>query len=383
MTRAVADLARAQAKLGHAVHVATSDAWDESVRRPAGRSVEPEGTVVHVFPNASARLAYAQVYLPLGMGVYLARAAGGVDVVHVHGHRNAPQVAAAIAAARARVPLVMSAHGTLGAIEGRRAAKSVFDAAIGKTLLARVALFFALSEIERETHLAAGIDVSRVRVVPNGLAPAPPAPPGDAGRRFRERFRERHGVPAGAPLVLSVGRIAPLKGLDVAIRALPEVTTPEVRLVLAGNDFGDRARLAALAREFRVDPRVTFIGPIDEAGKAAAFAAADLFVCPSRHEAFGLAPLEAVAAGVPVVLSDRVGLGEYLRKVDGAFHFPDGDAAALAAAIDGALARPAESRKKAARASAWVREDLTWEKVAARIVDGYAEAIAIHRGAKP
>ena len=140
------------------------------------------------------------------------------------------------------------------------------------------------------------------------------------------------GLPADVPLLGCAARLHPLKQIDAAIAILPLL--PAAHLALAG-EGPDRGRLEALARELGVAARVHFLGEIAP-GKIGEFLAAlDCFVFPSCAETFGLAPVEAAQAGVPVVANDLEVLREVLR-VDAApcaIFVEARDARAFAAAV--------------------------------------------------
>ncbi|MSQ41654.1 MAG: glycosyltransferase family 1 protein [Dehalococcoidia bacterium] len=133
-----------------------------------------------------------------------------------------------------------------------------------------------------------------------------------------ERFQPRDAavaraalaLPAGERVLLAVGRMEPLKGFDIIVRALAQMTQRErVRLLLVGGDeraAAEFARLRAIAQEEGVAGRVHFLGAIPHERLAVYYNAADVVVAPSFYESFGLVALEAMASGVPVVAS-RVG----------------------------------------------------------------------------
>jgi glycosyltransferase involved in cell wall biosynthesis len=183
-----------------------------------------------------------------------------------------------------------------------------------------------------------------------------------AARAARARWRRRLGAGA-APVVLAVGGIEPRKGtvhLPGAIRRLRDAGRP-VHLVIAGGEtlFDYRDYRAAFDDACTRDGVVPLVlGPIAHDELPALVATADVFAFPSTHEGFGLAPLEALAAGVPTVMSDL----PVLREVfDGVAQFapgplaPDGLATALLAALD----HPDPDRRAAGRALArrhrWAR----------------------------
>ena len=126
----------------------------------------------------------------------------------------------------------------------------------------------------------------------------------------RAAARVELGIGENERILLAIGRIQPLKGLDILIRSLAEVTEPDgITLWIIGGD--DRAeaeigRLQALAEEVGVASMVRFVGPVAHEALPAYYNAADIVVMPSFYESFGLVAVEAMASGVPVVAS-RVG----------------------------------------------------------------------------
>ena len=174
-----------------------------------------------------------------------------------------------------------------------------------------------------ETDIAGGVDaiiasttqerddLARLYGVPAGRAHV--IPPGVDTELFqpmdRHAARRALGI-AESKVILSVGRIEPLKGLDILIRAVAQVEDiSDTRLLIVGGSPSsdpEVERLRAIASEEGIGHAVTFTGKVDQAELPAYYSAADVFVLPSYYESFGLVALEAMACGVPVVTS-RVG----------------------------------------------------------------------------
>jgi glycosyltransferase-like protein len=200
-------------------------------------------------------------------------------------------------------------------------------------------------------------------VIPNGVEAARfAAAAGPAGEAGRRDWRERLGR-----YVLAVGGIEPRKGtLDlVEAMALVHAARPELSLVVAGGetlfDYRDyRARVLDRAAELGVVPVV--LGPVDHEALPALVAAADVFAFPSVKEGFGLAAMEALAAGVPVVTRDL----PVLREVFGGAATFAADPAGLAA---GLLAEVGEPRRAEGRALA---QGHSWDTAAAAHLELYA-----------
>ncbi len=180
--------------------------------------------------------------------------------------------------------------------------------------------------------------------------------------------------PAGAPRqrarLLFVGAYD-RKGLDVAIRALARLRG-DAELVAIGG--GDHARYRRLAASLGVADRLRLEPP--RARIAEAFAAADLFLFPTRYEPFGMVIAEALASGLPVVTSAMAGAAELIRDGESGYVIADPeDDVAFAAAVDRILDDAAARATMARGARAAVR-DLTWDMVAARTLDVYHAAMA-------
>ncbi len=141
--------------------------------------------------------------------------------------------------------------------------------------------------------------------------------------------RQEYFIPQTAPLILGLGRLHENKGFDVLLEALARV--PNAYLWLAG-EGPLRKELEKKANKLGVQPRVRFLGWRND--PEALFAAADIFVCPSRHEPLGNVVMEAWAQGVPVIAADSLGPGTLIQQGQTGILFPIDDSAALAKSIN-------------------------------------------------
>jgi D-inositol-3-phosphate glycosyltransferase len=176
-----------------------------------------------------------------------------------------------------------------------------------------------------------GADPSRVEVVPLGVDHAFFSP-GD-----RSHARRALGLAGDGPLLLFVGRIQPLKGADVALKAfaLLSRSVPGARLLVVGGPSGPRggmemALLRAMAEDFGLGDRVRFETPKPHELLSTYYRAADCCLVPSRSESFGLVALEAAACGAPVVAAAVGGLTTLVQHGRTGYLVEDGDAAAYA-----------------------------------------------------
>lgn len=180
---------------------------------------------------------------------------------------------------------------------------------------------------------ASGLPRSRIAVVPLALLP----------ERAQALRRQPKGPPAGAPVVLTVSRLwvrnGEGKGVDHLIEAMAAVDHG-ARLVIVG-DGDDRARLERLAADSGVESRVSFLGPVDDQTLVELYGRCRLFALPSLREGFGLAMLEAMTAGKPVVAARAGAIPELVTHGETGLLVPYGDRGALAAAIESLIGDPA------------------------------------------
>jgi glycosyltransferase involved in cell wall biosynthesis len=173
-----------------------------------------------------------------------------------------------------------------------------------------------------------------------------------------------------------LGMLSPRKQPDVLARAAATLQRADVQLVFAGNDMGAARRTRKAVSRLGLDARTRFTGLVTGSSRYLALADADILVYPSRDEAFGLVPLEALQAGTPVIVCDDSGCGEIIGSIDGGLLVPPGDAPALAAAIAAMLADLPRWRAGAVRAGAEAARRFHPDLIAAQLETVYREAIA-------
>jgi glycosyltransferase involved in cell wall biosynthesis len=184
----------------------------------------------------------------------------------------------------------------------------------------------AISEGVRQVLVRSGVEPTRIHVVASGVDVARFA----AGTALRDAERARHGVDPETPLVAVVAALEPRKGHAVLLDAIARLTDVPLRVLCAGDGSARRA-LAARSEALGLGTRVGFLGEI--ADVVPLLAAADLVVMPSLQEGLGVAALEAMAAGKPVVASRAGGLAEVVEHQITGLLVEPGDADGLAQAI--------------------------------------------------
>ncbi len=305
--RAATDLTCALVTEGHNVYVLTTDTLSPSERTSKSNEVIG-GVVVNRVRNWSNTLrGRLNLSTPIRIGDTARRLIRqhAIDVIHCHEVRTVENLRVVPVANREGVPVVVSPHGTLPHGTGRGGVKQVWDSLFGRRLLPRFDQVIALTANEAtDAHSvweSCGLTLpdERISVVPNGVHVADFAQL-PSGETFRQQWRLGHG-----PVVLFLGRLHERKGLHLLIPAFGEVVkqAPDAHLLIVGPDEGMLAKLTMLVDEHNLAGRVTFTGLLTGNDRLAAFAAADIFTLPAVGEGFSMAVLEAMACGLPVLLT--------------------------------------------------------------------------------
>jgi D-inositol-3-phosphate glycosyltransferase len=371
----VRELVSALAQAGVQADVFTRR-WDEA--SPEVVEVEPGFRVVHVEagPHDLAKEQLPDVVDAFadGVGKHLEQL-GDVDALHanywlsgVAGHRLKHDL---------QLPLVSTFH-TLARVKAetgdpepeRRVRAEAEVIGCSDAILASCG-----AEAEQLVRLY-GADPTRIELVPPGVDHAFFSP----GDRAGARAALAHLDLGDGPVLLFVGRIQPLKGLDVAVRALAELRDSGAVLVAVGGPSGldgevEEAKVRLLAEELGVDDRIRWVPPQPHYLLSTFYRAADVVLVPSRSESFGLVALEAAACGTPVVAAAVGGLRTLVQDGRTGFLVEGRDPHAFAAATDELLAHPARAAAMGADAAARART-FTWSTTAARLRRLYADLTA-------
>jgi glycosyltransferase involved in cell wall biosynthesis len=291
------------------------------------------------------------------------------DLVHAHWVVPNGVVAAGLGA---DVPLAVGLHGSdvfLAEKPGVRQATA--------WALARTALLTGCSPELVDRVCAVGFPAERSRVIPYGVDVIAFSP--DPARRGI--WRERLGIPADAPLLLGVGRMATKKGFHILLETLPALLAadPDLHVVLAGG--GDR-HAEFRQRSATWSHRLHFPGGVAHDALPDLYRAADLFVLPAVHDPAGNVDglpnviLEAMATGLPVIATQVSGIP--LAVEDGVTGrlVPEKDPVALGAALGELLSDPPRAARMGAAGRARAVAELTWDAIAGRYRAAYLEALA-------
>jgi glycosyltransferase involved in cell wall biosynthesis len=372
----VGDASLELTRLGAEVRIVATDAalapWGVLQRQRRIREDEIHPALahsdLHLFP---ARFPRRMAYSP-ALERELERIVPGYDVVHVHNLWQYPQFAGYRAALRHGVPYVVSPHGSLDPYLRRRGRlrKTVSTRLWQGEMLDRANLIHVTTEAEKDLISDVSPSVPR-SVVPCGLhvgqfsAPAP----GD-------RFRRQHLGGYEGPLVIFLGRITEKKGVDVLLRAFQEVRgESDCRLAIVGpDDSGLIPKLKRLSAQLELSERdVVFTGPLFGDERLGALASADVWALSSHAENFGIAVVEAAAAGCPVVISPQVNLAADLREA-GAGVVADATPEAFAGGLLSVLDDVAERKRLRSAGPRWAAR-YDWSVVGPQLLEMYRDLL--------
>jgi glycosyltransferase involved in cell wall biosynthesis len=300
------------------------------------------------------------------------------DIVHIHALWEEVQHQAARIARRIRKPYVITPHGMLDPWSLRQSKwkKRIYLALRMRANLNGASAIHYTSEIERDLAAPLGLKPPTI-VEPNGvdLAEFENLPP-------RGVFRGKHAMLSGdRPIVLFLSRVHPKKGLDLLVPAFAQAAPPDAILVIVGPDadgYSDQVR--AMAKHHGLADRLLFTGMLRGRDRIEAFIDADLFALPSYQENFGIAVIEALASGCPVLISDQVNIHREITKAGVGAVVPT-TVPAVAEALRSWLADAARRAEVAARAPSFVREHYDWRQIAAHWATHYANLAGVKRSA--
>lgn len=367
---AIHAIAEALIHAGLEVHVASTT---EAV---SGEGVlpQPEGTAsgvkYHIFPrNISA------YKISLALASWIKRNLATFDLLHIHALFSFSSTVSARIATQERLPYIVRPLGVLNTwgLQHRRPVLKRLSLRFNELpILRRAAAIHYTSEAERReaTIIDPQLGDERSAVIPLPIECV-------ARDTSPELFLERVPAARGREVILFLSRIDKKKGLELLFEAFGSVANEErdAVLIVAGTGNDDYVRtLVDRAAELGIRDRVYWSGFLDPTERASAFAAARVFVLPSYSENFGIAAAEALAAGVPTIVTEGVGIAEYIRRYDaGVVARPH--ALELGRAIQHLLRRPDFARLVAENGRKLVRAEFSADKIGRSLASLYRSIV--------
>jgi len=362
-------LAAAQATLGHNAAIAAYHTPESQGRIEKSLASIPGMHRVEVHNLSAPRNAPERIF-GRHAAAWLRDAVPRFDVLHLHSVWDTILRVAAAAAFERAVPYAVTPHGVLdpwclGNTPAKRIKKHAALLVAYRTMLNRAAFLHTLNRDERDLLRPLRLSPP-TEVIPNGVFLDE-----FANLPQRGSFASSHPELAGEPYILFLSRVHYKKGLDFLIEAfaLLRRDRPELRLVVAGPDDGALRPALDQAARLGLADRVHAVGPLYARDKLAAFVDAQLFCLPSRQEGFSMAITEALACGLPAVISDQCHFPEVAEA--GAGRVTPLDPAAIAVAMRDVLSDPARRDAMGRAGRALVEARYTWPRIGAACIDAY------------
>ena len=337
----------------------------------------PPGPELHLFETGPLARFWPAYSSDLKKAVRAGLRSETFDIVHVHEPWHHPGFVAFRTASKHGVPFVLTPHGTLEAwaLDHKSLKKRIYMKLVQDHIMESSDAIHALTEAEMTRITELGYKTPVV-VAPNGVNPGLL----DCAPDISE-FTAKYPKLVGTLVILFLGRLHSKKGLDILARSYAKIChkRKDCTLLVAGPDEdGSRKRMESLLLTEHALDRTVFTGMLTGRDKLAALRCADLFVLSSYSEGFSIAVLEAMAAGLPVVISRQCNFPEVAERAAGFVVEPDEPAVTQAISTllsDGAL-RVAMGRN----GQRLVRGKYSWGGIAASMAELYRGLIASRQG---
>jgi len=297
-------------KRGHDVTVFTTDANDKHSRLAAGLK-NIDGMKIHYFKNISNSIAYKnKLFISPSMIKAISSEINNFDIIHAHDYRTIQNIMLYIYARKYDIPYVLQAHGTVSpSYNKKELIKRIFDDVIGIRIIKDANKLIALTSAESIQYKDSGVDSKNIAIIPNGIDLSEYQFLPEKGN-----FRKKYSISSEEKIVLYLGRIHEIKGIDLLINAFVHVLKEmnNVRLVIIGADDGFLPIVIKQVHDFQIEDKVLFTGPLYGRDKLEAYVDTNTYVLPSRYETFPISVLEACICGIPVIVTKNCGIAELI-----------------------------------------------------------------------
>jgi glycosyltransferase involved in cell wall biosynthesis len=346
---------------------ATNDNGPHLLDVPLCHPIQYAGVPVRFFPRLSVGgSAVREFAFSSAFTNWLWNSIHNYDLIHVHAiFSYVPTVTMAIARLRG-VPYIIRPLGQLcqWSLQQGQRKKQLYLKLIEYANLNRAQALHFTSDAEHQEALKLGLTAPGV-VIPHGLSLSAARP------QARAELRQWLQLPDDEPIILFLSRLHPKKGLEILISALSALPLHRFTVVIAGSgDAAYEAEIRHRLQQSEISDRTQMVGFVEGEQKDLLLQGSDLFALTSYSENFGVAVLEALAAGLPVVITPGVALSPLV--VQHRFGWvPELEEGAIAHAILEGLKHPEEMKAKGVRARQFVLDNYTWDHIAAQMIEVY------------
>ena len=363
-SQAIGSMTSALAAQGLQVDVATTTANGNSeLDVPLSAPVLESGVRTFYFPRQFPK--WWTFSWPLTR--WLSKNAGNYDLLHIHALFNYPTLVASQIARNAKVSYILRPLGTMSpwSISQKKLRKKIYYRLFERQNLFHAAAIHATSHFEARYLQRLGLK-AKVHIIPLGIE--------------KTSLPRRQTLSNKPPRLLFLSRLDAKKGLSLLIQSLASLSKKgmNAHLTIAGNgNPGYLSQLKEKVRNLGLVSQVEFVGFVEGEKKTQLFAESDIFVLPSSDENFGLAVAEAMAAGLPVVVSDQVGISPEVQEYSAGVVVKC-TVDSVKEGLERLIIDPELCSKMGKQGEQLVKERFAWDKVAGQLTEFY-EKILSHR----
>jgi len=357
------------ARRGHKVIVYTSDILDDCHRQKE-KSLELNSVKVYYLKNLSNKLAWYKFFFTPSIFHQFRKELKKFDIIHLHNFRTFQNIIAYHYSRKYKVPYILQAHGNLPRIMPQKSLKWLYDFFFGYRLLRDAKKVIALNQKEVEQYKSMGVPEENIEIIPNGinLSEYNDLP-------LKGSFRKKFKIGDNDRIILFLGRINRIKGVDILIMAFTQIIEKldDVKLTIVGPDDGNLSELQNLVKDLGVEKKVTFTGPLYGVKKLEAYVDADVFVLPSRYDTFPMSVLEAYSCGKPIIASNVGGMKDLVIDGVTGLLFATENTRQLTGALFSMLEDNTRAEKMGLKGKQFIKENFTIENILDRLELIYKE----------
>jgi glycosyltransferase involved in cell wall biosynthesis len=347
--------------------VTTNDNGNDLLDVPLNQCIEYQQVPIWFFSRFSPEInSIREFAFSSQLTSWLWQNAANYDLLHIHAIFSYTSTVAMAIARFQGIPYIVRPLGQLceWSLQQSARKKEIYLKLIERANLNHAQALHLTSRQEEEEVAHLGLSVPSF-VLPHGISI--PEPLTDA----RDRLRQYLNLPADEPVILFLSRLHPKKGLDYLIRALSKLTHHRFTFVLAGSGAKEyEAEIESLLVKTGIRDRTSLTGFLTGEIKNLFMQGSDLFVLTSHSENFGVAVLEALAVGVPVLVTPGVALANVVQE-NQLGYIAQLDVLAIAEAVDNYLSNPQAGKDMGDCARQIIIEKYTWEKISSDLLAIY------------
>ena len=368
--RVAYEISKKLVERGHEVTVYTTDGFKWRIDVEKNKPADVDGIKTYYFRNLSSYLTRKMnLPIPYYLPIVARRTLRDFDMIHIHEYRTVLAIVVHHYAKKYGIPYILQPRGSIPRTSKSKQ-KKLFDALFGRAIIKDASKIIASSKLESDQYWDVFPDLEGEKIVhiPNGIDL-------ETYQNLPKKgeFRKKYSIAEDEKVILFLGRIHKIKGIDILIEAFSKLKEElqGVKLVIAGPDDGYLDRLKLMVDKLSIEDDVIFPGPLYEKEKSEAYVDADVFVVPSKYESFGNVVLEAMAHNTPVVVTNSCGVSEWLSSAE--IINPTVDS--LYVKLSEILKKSKSENLKSKRRMKKDVEKFSWETIVDRIESIYYEIV--------